>query len=73
MTRTELLPQIFKLSPPDQLMIVEAIRNHLVGGLAPADEAEFKAELTRCQAEADADPSSITPLTRVMERLRSRR
>jgi hypothetical protein len=47
MTRAQLLPEIFKLDAHDQLLIAEAIRNHLVGKIAPIDEAEFRSELDR--------------------------
>ena len=58
MTRTELLPEIMKLDVADQLMIAEAIRNHLAGGLAPVDEEEFKRELDRRLEYARAHPDN---------------
>jgi putative addiction module component (TIGR02574 family) len=73
MTRIELLPQIFSLSPDDQLTIAEAIRNHLVGRIAPIEEGEFKAELRCLSAEADEHPADGTPLDVVMERIRKSR
>ncbi len=68
MTTAEILPQIFQLSSPDQIMIVEAIRNHLVGGLAPVDEEEFKRELERRMADARANPHDQSPIEDVMQR-----
>ena len=56
MTRSQLLPEIFKLDPHDQLMIAEAIRNHLDGKISLVEEAEFKAELDRRVADAQANP-----------------
>ena len=71
MTRQELLPQIFKLSTPDQMIIAEAIRNHLVGGLAPLNETEFKQELERIVADADRNPQDQAPLEVVIQRLKA--
>ena len=73
MTRAELLPQIFKLDDHDQLMIAEAIRNHLAGSRAPLDETAFKAELSRRVADADTNPAKQSPLADVVGRLRSRK
>ena len=73
MTTAEILPQIFQLSSPDQFMIVEAIRNHLVGGLAPGDEEEFKRELERRMADARANPADDLSLEDVKRRLQKRR
>lgn len=56
MTLTQLLPEIFKLDPHDQLMIAEAIRERLEGKIPPIDEVEFRAELDRRAADADANP-----------------
>lgn len=72
MTTAEILPKIFELSGPDQVMIVEAIRNHLVGGLAPVDEEEFKRVLERRMADAQANPQDQSPIEDVMRRLRKR-
>ena len=66
MTRSELLPEIFKLDPGDQFMIAEAIRNRLV------NEAEFKRELDRRVRDADARPEDQSPLDEVVRRLRNR-
>jgi putative addiction module component (TIGR02574 family) len=73
MTQAELLPQIFSLSSNDQLMIVEAIRNHLAGGVASVDEAEFNAELQRRVDDANQNPGDGAPLDTVMRRLRANR
>jgi putative addiction module component (TIGR02574 family) len=71
MTRTQLLPEIFKLQPGDQLMIAEAIRNHLAGARRPLSESEFKAELDRRVADADTNPADESPLEQVIRRLRT--
>jgi putative addiction module component (TIGR02574 family) len=73
MTRAELLPQIFSLSNDDQVMIVEAIRNHLAGALTSPDEGEFIAELERRAADAQQNPADESPLDAVMLRLRKNR
>jgi putative addiction module component (TIGR02574 family) len=73
MTRTQLLPEIFKLAPNDQLLIIEAIRNHLAGTIAPVDEAEFRRELDRRLEDADKYPGDESPLHEVVERLRKKR
>jgi putative addiction module component (TIGR02574 family) len=73
MTRTQLLPEIFKLNADDQLLIAEAIRNHLAGALAPTDEAEFKRELDRRLDDADKNPADESPLADVLARLRNKR
>jgi len=54
-------------------MIVEAIRNHLSGGIGPVDEEEFKQELERRSAHARANPGDDLPLDEVMRRLRKGR
>ena len=73
MTPAQLLPEIFRLSTQDQVMIVEAIRNHLSGGIGPVDEEEFKQELERRSAHARANPGDDLPLDEVMRRLRKGR
>ena len=73
MTQAQLLPEIFRLSTQDQVMIVEAIRNHLSGRVAPVDEEEFKGELERRVAHARANPGDESPLDEVMQRLRKGR
>jgi len=73
MTRSQLLPEIFKLDPSDQLLLAEAIHNHLAGTRAPVDEAEFYAELDRGVADADANPGDQSPLEAVISRLKARR
>jgi putative addiction module component (TIGR02574 family) len=73
MTQAQLLPEIFKLDPGDQLMIAEAIRNHLAGARAPITEIEFKSELDRRVADADTNPADESPLDEVIARLRTRR
>ena len=73
MTRTQLLPEIFKLHPDEQLMIVEAIRNHLSRSSLPISDSEFKAELERRVADADANPLDESPLDSVISRLRTKR
>jgi putative addiction module component (TIGR02574 family) len=70
MTRSQLLPEIFKLDPSDQLLVAEAIRNHLAGIRAPVDESEFRAELDRRVLDADANPLDESPLKDVISRLR---
>ena len=71
MTQMDLLPEIFKLHPREQLMIAEAIRNHLVGGLAPQNEAEFKRELEDRLKDAELHPDHESPLDETMARLRA--
>lgn len=73
MTRAELLPRIFALSSGDQVMIAEAIRNHLVGGLAPVDEEEFKRELAKNVADTRAHPEDGVTLDELMARLKKKR
>ena len=73
MTRTELLPQILRLSHNDQIMIVEAIRNHLAGMVASVDEAEFQAELRRRVADARQNPDDEAPLDEAVARIRNKR
>jgi putative addiction module component (TIGR02574 family) len=72
MTRTQLLPEILKLTPSDQLLIVEAIHRHL-GTYGTVNEAEFRAELDRRVAEANQNPADESPLEDVLERVRRRR
>ena len=50
-------------------MIVEAIRNHLGGGIEPVDEEEFKRELERRVTHARENPGDDVPLDEVMQRL----
>jgi putative addiction module component (TIGR02574 family) len=71
MTRSQLLPEIFKLHADDQLRIVEAIRNHLAGARALLNESEFKADLDHRVADADANPAAESPLHDVINRLRN--
>jgi putative addiction module component (TIGR02574 family) len=73
MTTAEILPRIFQLSSQDQIMIVEAIRNHLVGGIAPVDEKEFRRDLKQRLADAEAHPEDLSSLDDVMARLRKGR
>ena len=73
MTRAELLPRILSLSYDDQVMIAEAIRNHLAGTVASVDETEFRAELQRRVADARQNPHDESPLDVVMARLRNNR
>jgi putative addiction module component (TIGR02574 family) len=73
MTQAQLLPEIFRLSTQDQVMIVEAIRNHLGGGIEPVDEEEFKRELERRVTHARENPGDDVPLDEVMQRLRKGR
>lgn len=73
MTRTQLLPEIFKLNPDDQLLIAEAIRNHLAGARLPVSDLEFRADLDRRVADADANPFDESPLDEVISRLRAKR
>ena len=58
MTPTELLPQIFSLSNDDQLMIAEAIRNHLARSFLSVDEVELKSQLQRRVTDADQNPAT---------------
>jgi putative addiction module component (TIGR02574 family) len=71
MTLAQLLPEIFKLPETDQLMVAEAIRNRLAGKITPVDEIEFRAELDRRVADADANPKNQSPLADVLARLRA--
>jgi putative addiction module component (TIGR02574 family) len=73
MTRTQLLPEIFKLNADDQLLIAEAIRNHLAGTIAPPDEVEFNRELDRRLEDAEKNPADESPLADVLTRLRNKR
>ena len=72
MTRSELLPEIFKLDPSDQFMIAEAIRDRLVGEGEGVDEAEFRRELDRRVHDADSYLEDQSPLDEVVSRLRNR-
>jgi putative addiction module component (TIGR02574 family) len=73
MTHAQLLPEIFKLSEAEQVLIADAIHQRLIGLPEAVNEQEFREELRRLQSEADADPSSVVPLAKVMEKLRSRK
>jgi hypothetical protein len=72
MTRAEILPQIFQLDEGDQLLIAEAIRNHLEGRQPIVDEAEFKSELERRIADARAHPEHDLAMSDVIRELRAR-
>ncbi len=72
MTRTELLPEIFKLSERDQAMIAQAIRERLHAAPAQMDVEEFNRELDRRVADADANPQSLIPLDVAIARIKGR-
>lgn len=73
MTRSELLPEILKLSDGDQAMIAEVIHERLRGRpVGAADEEELKRELDRRIADAEKNPGDQAPLDEVVQRLRAR-